>query len=313
MTSDTFWRELRNQCEAIDSDSVLVTPTSDRPFRIVLTTEDRVVVQYADAREEHTLWRNQFDVLHDRIESTETGGLSLTNLPSGVEPYVSILSLSPQYTIDTSTQVIRRSDAAESKESPFLRPEWTARTPPERVHDDAILLADSLGRYDLDTPRLLSADQLVDLYVLLSDVQQGSDQLRQEIGEILLEYIGPDAKLPGQFGTIRRISRETRHLKDEETVLAAIDEKEIPREWVLGVDSSKLDVVLTVTDLEEDEVYEFDEQVYVQKTAVEEEEKQSRLQGLKDRIEGLEDEDADELRADIEDLENRIETLLAAG
>lgn len=312
MTFDSIWRALRDRCGAIDPDTVLVTPSSERPFRVVSTDDDRIVIRYVETDDERVLWRNQFDVLYDRM-APDSEGLSFSDLPPGVEPYVSVLSLAPQYAVDRSTGTISHSTADEREESPFLRPEWTTRTPPERVHDDAILLADLLERHDVESPRSLSSDALVDLYVLLSDVQHGTDRIRQDIRDVLLDYIGPDARLHGQFGTVHRTSREVRRLNDEETVLAAIDEHGIPREWVMGIDPSKLDVVLAVTDLDESDVYTIEEQVYVQKTEVEEGEKQSRLQGLKDRLATLEDTEAEELRADIEQLEDRIDALLAAG
>jgi hypothetical protein len=56
-------------------------------------------------------------------------------------------------------------------------------------------------------------------------------------------------------------------------VFDALDEHGIPREWVIGVNPDTLDVVLALTDLEEDAVYDVEEQVYVQKTEVAEVEK----------------------------------------
>ncbi|WP_411714777.1 hypothetical protein [Natronomonas sp.] len=87
----------------------------------------------------------------------------------------------------------------------------------------------------------------------------------------------------------------------------------MPREWVLGVDEEKLDVVLAVTDVEESAVYDTTEQVYIQKTGVEESEKQSRLQGLKDRLAELEDAEAESLHEEIEGLEQRIDEVLASA
>ena len=67
------------------------------------------------------------------------------------------------------------------------------------------------------------------------------------------------------------------------------------------------------TDLEAGDVYNVEEQVYVQKTGVDEAEKQSRLQGLKERLADLESDEAADLRADIDDLEDRIDAVLAAA
>jgi hypothetical protein len=312
MEFDTRWRELRERCLAVDADAVLVTPASDRAFDVDSVHDDRIAVRFLDADRERSLWRDQFEVLVDRLEN-DSEGISLTDLPAGVEPYVSVLSLSSRYAVDESTNALRRTDDAEAAESPFRRPAWSARSQTERVHDDAILLSDTLGRYDAEDVASLSPERLVDLYVLLSDVQRGADRYRRDVGDVLLEYVGPDSQLHGRFGTVHRTTRERRRLKDEETVLDALDAAGIPREWVYGVDEEKLDVVLAVTDLDESAVYDVDEQVYVQKTSVDEAEKQSRLQGLKDRLDALDTEDATELREDIEDLEDRLETVLASG
>ena len=310
MGFDTVWRELRERCSAIDSNTVLVTPDSGRAFAVDVIEEDRIVVHYRASDDDRTLWRDQFEVLYDRLETDGTG-LSIDQLPAGVEPYVSVLSLASRYTVDESAATLQRD--GEGSESPFLRPAWMARTAPQRVHDDAILLADILEEHDAEDLESLSTETMVDMYVLLSDVQRGADGLRKEFGDQLLEYIGPDANLHSRFGTVHRTTRERRRLKDEEVILDALDSKGIPHSWVLGVDLEKLDVVLAATDLEEDDVYNIHEQVYVQKTAVEEEEKQARLQGLRDRLAGLETEEAEELREDISQLEDRIATVLAAG
>jgi hypothetical protein len=154
----------------------------------------------------------------------------------------------------------------------------------------------------------------VNLYVLLSDVQRESDRLRRATSDLLLDRIGPEGRLHGQFGTVSRATRERRTLKPTEEIFDALEAAGIPEEWVLGVDADKLDVVLSVTDLEASAVYDVDEQVYVQKTGVEEAEKQSRLEGLKARLGELDDEEAAaDLHAEIEGLEERIDEVLAAG
>lgn len=311
MEFDTTWTELRDRCGTIDPETVLVTPTSERAFVVRSVEDDRIVVEYVETGAERSLWRNQFEVLHEGLES-DPDGLALADLPAGVEPYVSVLSLSPRYAVDDDRETLRRSDDRDGGESPFRRPAWTARTRPERVRDDAILLADALGRHDLSEPESLPPAVLVDLYVLCSDVQHGADRLRSDLGDRLLDYVGPDADLHGRFGTVHRTRRERRRPKDDETVLSALDEAGIPHEWVLGVDPEKLDVVLAVTDLDEGAVYDVDEQVYAQKTGVEEGEKQSRLQGLRDRLAALDTAEAEEFRDDIRELEERLETALAA-
>jgi len=153
---------------------------------------------------------------------------------------------------------------------------------------------------------------MTDLYVLASDVQHGADRLRRSVREPLLERLGPDQQLHGRYGTVRRTTRERRRPKDAETVFAALDDHGIPREWVTGIDRDRLDVVLAVTDLDEAEVYDVDEDVYVQKTGVDEDEKYSRLQGFADRIDDLEGAEGETLREELADIEKRLEEALSA-
>ncbi len=312
MLFDTLWHELADRCERLGPDEVLVTP-SERAFEVVTTTPDRIVVRFTDGERERPLWSDQFEVLHDRLED-DGGQLSLADLPSGVEPYVTVLSLLPRYVVDESTDVLRRAATdEESAETPFVRPAWVGRTPPERVHDDAVLLADALDHYDVSDPESMPVERLIDVYVLLSDVQRGADRLRREVGDDLLEFVGPDDRLHGRLGTVTRTERERRHLRDEEAVLDALDREGIPHDWVLGIDREKLDVVLATTDLEEEDVYNVEESVYLQKTDVEESEKQSRLRGLRDRLEALDTEEGSELREEIGGIEERLDALLASG
>ena len=309
MPFETVWADLRDRCRTLDPDAVLVTPDSERPFDVAAVEDDRIAVRLLDTDEERTLWRDQFDVLYDRL--VNGAELSLAGLPVGVEPYAAVLSLAGEFSVDERATVLRHEPT--DAESPFLRPEWTARTTPERVRDDAVLLADELRRRDLGDLDSLSAEALGDVYVLLSDVQRGADRLRTDVGDELLEHIGPEGRLHSRYGTVSRTRRERRRLKDEDAVLDALDAAGVPREWVMGVDPEKLDVVLAVTDLAERAVYDVETREFVQKTAVEETEKQTRLQGLRDRLAGIESAEAEELRRDIEAIESRLESVLAAG
>jgi polyhydroxyalkanoate synthesis regulator phasin len=59
----------------------------------------------------------------------------------------------------------------------------------------------------------------------------------------------------------------------------------------------------------ESDVYDIEESEYVRKAEVDEDVKETRLQGLKDRLAAAEDDEAEELRGEIEALEDRIEEL----
>lgn len=309
---DDAWRELRSACREVEPNAQLRTPLSDRPFEIETTTDDRIVVRFADSTERRPLWREQFGVFADPLEG---GELAIEDLQPGVEPYATVLTLSAGYVADDGT-IRRDPDGATGGESPFLVSAAEARTLPERVHDDAMLLAALIERLDidaLDALETLDTDSLADCYVLASDVQRGADGLRSAARDELLERLGPGQKLHGRYGTVRRTTRTRRRPKVDETVLTALDERGIPREWVRGVDPGKLDVVVSVTDLEDEDVYDVSEDVYVQKVGVDEDEKYALLQGIADRIDELGTVEGDDLQAELDDLESRLEEALSAG
>jgi polyhydroxyalkanoate synthesis regulator phasin len=70
-----------------------------------------------------------------------------------------------------------------------------------------------------------------------------------------------------------------------------------------------VDDALAVTELNEEAVYEIDENMHVRKAEVDEDMKVSRLQGLKDRLAATKGQDAAALQDEIEDLEQRISEL----
>jgi uncharacterized protein YlxW (UPF0749 family) len=66
---------------------------------------------------------------------------------------------------------------------------------------------------------------------------------------------------------------------------------------------------LEFTSLSESDVYDVKESEYVRKAEVDENIRESRLQGLKYRLAASEDDEANQLRAEIEELEQRIDDL----
>jgi hypothetical protein len=155
----------------------------------------------------------------------------------------------------------------------------------------------------------METDALVNLYTLLSDVQRNANDLRQDVAGVLLNRLHHDRPVSGPFGSVQRTTRRNRSLKDEDEVLAKLEDAGIDRERVTGIDRSKVDDALEVTDLSETDVYDIEESEYVRKADVDEEVKETRLQGLKEQLAATEGEEAEELRQEIEDLEGRIDEL----
>lgn len=108
---------------------------------------------------------------------------------------------------------------------------------------------------------------------------------------------------------MQRTSRKYRSLRDEDHVLARLEDAGIPRERATSIDSSKVDEALEVTELRPSDVYEIEDREYVRKADVDEEHKETRLQGLKDQLATSDDPEAAELREEIDELEARIEDL----
>jgi hypothetical protein len=120
-----------------------------------------------------------FDVLADRLADHR---LAVAELPPGVEPYTTVLTLLADFGVKDD-EIASVPDTEMGGGSPYLLSPAEARTRPERLHDDALLLADLLDTSDPIALETLETDTLTDMYVLLSDVQHEADRLRQTARE----------------------------------------------------------------------------------------------------------------------------------
>lgn len=317
MSFSVTWHTLLDECENLAEDATLLTPLSQDRFRITDTQEHRIVVEFLDRDVDETrpLQRDQFETLYERI-SDAVDGFDLSRLPPDADPYPAVLSLHPQFEVDESAGVIRETD--EPAGSQIITGTGdedsdggtTERTEPDvDVYSDALLLIDALERNDLSSLEALDTPVLINLYTLLSDIQRDANDLRQNLTDVLLDRLHHDQPVHGQFGSVQRTTRRNRDLRDDEAVLATLEEAGIDRERVLSVDRDKVDDALDVTELSESDVYEIEETEYVRKAEVDEEQRETRLQGLKDRLATSNDPEAEELREEIEELEGRIEEL----
>jgi hypothetical protein len=170
-------------------------------------------------------------------------------------------------------------------------------------------LIDALEREDPTALDGIDTPGLVNLYTLLSDVQRNANDLRKDVTDVLLDRVQHDRPAHGQYGSVQRTTRRQRSLRDDETVLEAFADTGIDREQVLGVDRGKVDEALDVVSIPESAVYDIEESEYVRKADVDEERKETRLQGLKDRLAVSDDPEAEVLRQEVERLEQEIEDL----
>ncbi|HET7323911.1 MAG TPA: hypothetical protein VFJ06_06240 [Halococcus sp.] len=312
------WGTLCERCEELSEDATLITPLANKRFRVTDVREPRIIIEDTDTGDSQPLQREQFEAL---AESTgdAVGGFELERLPPKAEPYAAVLALHPRYVLDqqdgTLTELAEADESAVLDETPHLSMAGDDDQPTEReepdvsVYADMLLLIDALEREDPTAPEAIETPALVNLYTLLSDVQRNANTLRKDVSDVLLQRIQHDRAVHGQFGSIQRTTRRKRSLKDDEYVLAALEDAGIARERVVSVDREKVDEALDVVSLPESAVYELDESEYVRKAEVDEERKETRLQGLKDRLAVSDDPEADVLRQEVERLEQEIEEL----
>ncbi|WP_435183002.1 hypothetical protein [Halobellus sp. EA9] len=311
MTFSASWHNLLENAEELPTDATLLTPLSRKPFRITDVQEHRILIEYREEDGTVPLQREQFETLYDHV-TEGWGGFDLDNLPPDAEPYATVLSLHPRFEIDDREGMLSESQSPTS--SPLVDAHEVDSEEDEReepdisVYSDALLLIDELERNDPTDLEEMDTPSLVNLYTLLSDVQRNANDLRQDVRSILLDRLHHDQPVSGQYGSVQRTSRRNRSLKDDEEVLEILAEAGIDRERVTSVDASKVDDALEVVELSERDVYKIEESEYVRKAEVDEENKETRLQGLKDQLAAT-DEDTEELQEEIEELEQRIDDL----
>jgi hypothetical protein len=312
MPFSVTWHTLLNELEELGEGAELITPLSHERFRITDVQEYRVVVEFSDSDETRPLQRDQFETLYQRIHDT-TGGFDLNRLPADADPYPAVLSLHPRFEIDEDAGVITEIEGVTTTQlvDDDSNPENADRTEPDGidVYSDALLLVDALERHDVTDLGQLDTPALVNLYTLLSDVQRNANEFRRDVADVLLDRLHHDQPVHGQYGSVQRTARRNRTLKHDEEVIPALADAGIDPERVMSVDRDKVDEALDVTELSESAVYDADESEYVRKAEVDEEVKESRLQGLKDRLAASDEAETDELRREIEELEERIDDL----
>jgi hypothetical protein len=308
MPFEASWHTLLDRCEEFGGGTKIATPLSDDQLRVTDVQEHRIVVEFSDTGETRSLQREQFETLHRRIQDVD-GAFDLSRIPPGAEPYAAVLGVHPRFEIDDRAgTIVEHDEPPEHGATPDQ--DSTERSEPDlSVYADALLLIDALERHDFDAIEDVDTSVLVNLYTLLSDVQRGADDLRKEVTDVILDRLHHDNPVAGQYGSVQRTSRRRRSLRDETEVLETLEAAGIDRERVTGLDRDKVEDALEVTDLSEEDVFEIQETEYVRKADVDEDVKETRLQGLKDRLAASEDTEAEQLREEIEQLEARIEDL----
>ncbi|EMA48626.1 hypothetical protein C450_19486 [Halococcus salifodinae DSM 8989] len=298
----------------------MITPLASRRFRITDVQEPRIIIEDTDTGDAQPLDREQFEALAEHTHET-LDGYELDRLPPKAEPYAAVLALHPRYVLDeregTLTELDEVDESAVLDDAPHLSMSGggddeheSGREEPEiDVYADTLLLIDALEREEMSALGKVETPALVNLYTLLSDVQRNANDLRQDVTDVLLNRVQHDRSAHGQYGSVQRTTRQNRSLKDDETVLDAFEGTGIDHEQVMGIDREKVDKALEVVSVPESAVYDVSESEYVREADVDDERKETRLQGLKDRLAVSDDPEAEVLRQEIDRLEQEIEEL----
>jgi hypothetical protein len=314
------WGTLCERCEDLPEDATLITPLASRRFRITDVQEPRIIIEDVDSDDSQPLQREQFEALAEHTHEAPDG-YDLDRLPLKAEPYAAVLALHPRYILDeregTLTELDEVDESAVLDDAPHLsvsagaddEHESEREEPDIDVYADMLLLIDALEREEMNVLDEVETPALVNLYTLLSDVQRNANDLRKDVADVLLDRVQPDRPAHGQYGSVQHTTRRQRSLKDDETVLEAFEGTGIDREQLVGVDRGKVDEALDVVSVPESAVYDIEASEYVRKADVDEERKETRLQGLKDRLAVTDDPEADVLRQEVERLEQEIEEL----
>ena len=315
MSFRVSWHNLLERLDELSEGATLRTPLSNDRFRITSVQEHRVIIEFVDTGKSRPLQKDQFETLYRRVTDSNDG-FDLDRLPPDADPYPTVLSLHPRFEVNDDRGVIIETEEPTTSllldEDPSSEPDPTLdeRTEPDLdVYADALLFVDALERHEVEALEDIETGTLIDLYTLLSDVQRDSDDLRKEIADTLLDRLHHDRPVSGSYGSVQRTARTNRSLKDDDKVLDTLESAGIDRDRVMSVDRGKVDDALEVTDVAESDVYETEETEYVRKAEVDEDRKETRLQGLKDQLAASDADDADQLRDEVEELESRIEEL----
>lgn len=120
-----------------------------------------------------------------------------------------------------------------------------------------IVLEESKDNFD-DT------SQLIDLYLLLSQVETETEDLRKDVSDILLDRVDEEAS--SQYGSLSVVESTTWSVEDEKHALEVLDKHGIPRMGVMSIDSKKVEEVCEENDINKGELMEKSERRYLRRT-----------------------------------------------
>lgn len=118
--------------------------------------------------------------------------------------------------------------------------------------------------------RVAPEQDLVDLYVLASELSGSADDFRKDVGEIIQDKMqGGTAR--GDLGTVSEVTRQYWYLRDDQEAVETLREYGIPEEVVMSVDEDKVESqVESIDGVEKEDLFGSSTKTYVQKTNLDE-------------------------------------------
>lgn len=156
---------------------------------------------------------------------------------------------------------------------------------------EALVLLRLASEYDLDSLDDLGTGQLTDLYSLLADLKNSTEDARKEVRDALLEDLRTDCEVSAELGSVERRTYEYRQLEDERTIRRALDDADVDPESVRSFDEGKLRDAVEESDLDEDDVFEVDERHQIRIAGSNDDRRREHVERLDPEVRSLVEDD----------------------
>ena len=135
---------------------------------------------------------------------------------------------------------------------------------------------------------LVPMSDLVDAYILSSNLKSSTDDFRKEVGNKIEERMD-GKRAEGRLGRVSRVEVQKWNLEDEDFVVDRMEQAGVPRGDIMSVDSDKVeDVVDANPRVNKGEVFDSYSYSYVKKSGVDDVE----LQEMVEECGGIDDPEA---------------------
>jgi hypothetical protein len=159
--------------------------------------------------------------------------------------------------------------------------------PREELQTDIDIMEHELAHIGNTDIRVASKNDLVDLYVLSSELEGSSDDFRKEVRDQLQDRMD-GKRVEGTFGRVTRVDATSWSMKDDDFVVNQMRELGVSEDELMSVDSDKVEAAIEeMPGVEKEDFFDSYEYSYLQKTGVDQE---NKLEMIQDRCGGIDDE-----------------------